>query len=58
MAYVGETGAGDGVSGLGIRALLRARSWRYYHAHRRPFDSGCIAFVGDLREVPRWFEAI
>jgi hypothetical protein len=30
----------------------------YYRAHRRPFDSGCIAFVGDLREVPRWFEVI
>jgi hypothetical protein len=26
-----------------------------YGAHRGPFDSGCIAFVGDLREVPRWF---
>jgi hypothetical protein len=25
----------------------------YYYAHRRPFDSGCIAFIGDSREVLR-----
>ena len=48
MAYVGETGAGDGVSGLGIRALLRARSWRYSGRGAGAVQALLRALYGDL----------